>query len=68
VESISPLQPDRLGQAALRGVLAAVGIFVLLGFYLLIRAVFRGTLQAAWRQMRAEIWRPLINSLHRRRK
>ncbi len=64
----SPLAPDRLRQAAWRGVLLALGGFGLLGAYSLARAAQRGQLRQGWRDFRREVVSPLGDLLGRRRR
>ena len=63
----SPLAPDRLKQAAWRGVLLALGGFGLFGAYSLVRAARRGQLRQGWRDFQREVINPLGDLLGRRR-
>jgi hypothetical protein len=60
------LPPGALRQAASRGALITVGIFVLIGLYGLIRTTARGQLREALWHLRREIINPLIDGLSRR--
>lgn len=62
----SPLRPERLRQAAWRGVQITLGVFVLLAIYFIGRAASRGTLRRSWREFKAEVWNPLIEGLRRK--
>jgi hypothetical protein len=63
----SPLRPDRLVDAARRGVWIALIIFGVLGMYGLIRAAVRGTLRDGLLEVQHDVIHPLIDELRRSR-
>ncbi len=64
----SPLQPNRLRQAAWRGVQIALGVFAGMALYGLARAAARGQLRERWWDFRREVLNPLLGGRNRRRK
>lgn len=64
----SPFTPDRLGEAAGRGMLIGLAAFVGLALYLIARLALRGELRGGWHVVRTEYLHPLWNSLRRRGK
>ena len=64
----SPFTPERLSEAAGRGVVIGLATFVALALYLIARLAVRGELRGGWHIVRTEYLHPLWNSLRRRGK
>jgi hypothetical protein len=62
----SPLSPDRLRQAATRGIYIALIAFGALAFYALLRMAARRELRERWWAFRKELINPLLDALTRK--
>ncbi len=63
----SPLSPDRLRQAARRGIYIALIAFGVLALYSLLRLAIRGELRERWWAFRRELINPLLDALTRKK-
>jgi hypothetical protein len=63
----SPLSPNRLRQAAIRGIYIALIAFGMLAFYSMLRLAVRGELRERWWTFRKELINPLIDALSRKK-